>query len=111
MKTTGRWMKACSRWNLVFFHLEGHDRRSLVRDLKTSDRTIQHGTWGFISETSMQKRAITFDAQEVLAVQEIANIIFVMVYPKVSNPIENMRSDCITVPRMFYDHTSKYPTM
>ena len=59
----------------------------------------------------MQKRAITFDEQEVLVVQEIGDIIFVMVYLEASNPIENIRSGCRTVPRMFYDHTSKYPTM
>ena len=59
----------------------------------------------------MQKRAITFDEQEVLAVQEIGDIIFVMVYPEASNPIENIRSGCRTISRMFYDHTSKYPTM
>ena len=34
-----------------------------------------------------------------------------MVYPKASNPIENIRSGCKIVPRMFYDHSSKYPTM
>ena len=59
----------------------------------------------------MQKWAITFDKQEVLAVQEMGDIIFVMVYPEASNPIENIRSGCRTVPRMFYDHTSKYLTM
>ena len=37
LKTIGRWMKACPRWNLVFLCPEGEDRRSLVRDLKTSD--------------------------------------------------------------------------
>ena len=46
-----------------------------------------------------------------MAVQEIGDIIFVMVYPEASNPIENICSGCKTVPRMFYDHTSKYPTM
>ena len=34
-----------------------------------------------------------------------------MVYPKASNPIENIRSGCRIVLRMFSDHTSKYPTM
>ena len=110
MKTIGRWMKACPRWNLVFLCSEGQDKRSLVRDLKTSDRTTQHGAWGFTPKTSMQKRVITFDEQEVLAVREIGDIIFVMVYPEASNPIENIRSSCRIVPRMFYDHTSKYPT-
>ena len=57
------------------------------------------------------KRTITFDEQEVLAVERIGNIIFVIVYPKASNPIENIRSGCKTIPRMFYDRTSKYPTM
>ena len=46
-----------------------------------------------------------------MAVQEIGDIIYVMVYPEASNPIENIRSGCKAVPRMFYDHTSKYPTM
>ena len=59
----------------------------------------------------MQKHAIIFDEHEVLAVQEIGDIIFVMVYPEALNPIENIRSGCRTVPRIFYDHTSKYPTM
>ena len=59
----------------------------------------------------MQKHAITFDEQEILAVQEIGDIIFVMVYPKVSNPIENIRNGCKIVPHMFYDHTLKYSTM
>ena len=107
----GRWMKECPRWNLVLLCPEGEDRRSLVRDLKTSDHTIEHGAWGFTPETSMRKRSITFDEQEVFAVQEIGDIIFIMVYPEASNPIENIRSGCKTVPRMFYDHTSKYPTM
>ena len=82
-----------------------------MRDLKASDQIIQHGVWGFTPETSMQKRTITFDKQEVLAVQEIGDIIFVMVYPEASNPIKNIHGDCKTVPHMFYDHTSKYPTM
>ena len=111
MKTIERWMKACPRWNLVFLCPEGHNRHSLVRDLKTSDRTIQHGVWEFTPETSMQKWTITFDEEEVLAVQEIGDIIFVMIYPEASNPIENICNDCKTIPRMFYDHTSKYPTM
>ena len=34
-----------------------------------------------------------------------------MVYPKASNPIENIHGGWRTIPRMFYDHTSKYPTM
>ena len=46
-----------------------------------------------------------------MTVQEIGDIIFVMVYPEASNPIENIRSGCRTVPRIFYDHSSKYPTM
>ena len=61
MKTIGRWMKACPQWNLVLLCPEGEDMRSLMRDLKTSDRTIQHGAWGFTPETSMQKWTITFD--------------------------------------------------
>ena len=111
MKTIGRWMQACPWWNLVFLCPKGEDRRTLVRDLKTSDWTIQHDAWGFTLETSRQQKTITFDEQEVLAVQEIDDIIFVMVYLEASNPIENIRSGCKTVPRMFYDHTSKYPTM
>ena len=95
----------------MFLCPEGQNRRSLVRDLKTSDLTIQHGAWGFTPETFMQKLAFTFDEQEVLTVQKIGDIIFVMVYPEASNPIENIRSGCKTVPCMFYDHTSKYPTM
>ena len=87
------------------------DRRSLVTDLKTSDQTIQHGAWGFTPETSAQKRTITFDEQDVLAVEKIGDIIFDMVYPEASNPIENIHSGCRTVPRMFYDHIAKYPTM
>ena len=87
-------MKACPQWNLVLLCPEGEDRRSLVKDLKTLDRTIEHGAWGFTPETSMQKRSITFDEQEVLAVQEIGDIIYVMVYPEASNPIENIRSGC-----------------
>ena len=103
MKMIGRWMKACPRWNLVLLCLEGEDMRSLVRDLKTSDRTIQYGAWEFTPETSMQKRTITFEEQQVLAVEEIGNIIFVMVYPEASNPIGNIHSGCTTIPRMFYD--------
>ena len=34
-----------------------------------------------------------------------------MVYPKASNPIENIRSGCKIVPRIFFDHISKYQTM
>ena len=104
-------MKACPQWNLVLLYLEGQDKQSLAMDLKTSDQTIQHGVWGFTQETSMQKRTITFDEHEVLAVEEIGDIIFVMVYPEASNPIENICSGCRIIPRMFYDHTSKYPTM
>ena len=85
--------------------------RPLVTDLKTSDRTIQHGAWEFTPETSVQKQTITFDEQDVLAIEKIGDIIFVMVYPEASNPIENIRSECRTVPCMFYDHTSKYPIM
>ena len=59
----------------------------------------------------MQKRTITFDEQDVLAIEKIGDIIFDMVYPEASNPIENIRSGCKIVPHMFYDHTSKYPTM
>ena len=59
----------------------------------------------------MQKWTITFDKQEVLAVQKIGNIIFVMVHPEASNLSENIHNSCRTLPRMFYDHTSKYPTM
>ena len=55
----------------------------------------------------MHKRTITFYEQEVLAVQEISDIIFVMVYHEASNPIENIRSGWSIVPRMFYDQTSK----
>ena len=95
----------------MLLYPEGEDRRSLVRDLKTSDQTIEHGAWGFTPETSMQKWSITFDEQEVFAVQKLGDIIFVMVYPKASNPIENIRRGCKKVPHMFYDHTSKYPTM
>ena len=95
----------------MFLCLEGQDMRSLMRDLKTLDETIQYGAWGCTPETSMQKWAITFDAQEVLAVQKIGDIIFVMVYLETSNPIANMRSDYITVSRIIYDHTSKYPTI
>ena len=82
-----------------------------MRELKTSDRITEHGAWRFIPETSRQKHTINFEKQEVFAVQEIGDIIFVMVYPEASNPIENMRSGCKTVPRIFSDHTSKYPTM
>ena len=46
-----------------------------------------------------------------MAVEEIGDIIFVMVYPEASNPMENIRSSCTTVTHMFYDQTSKYPTM
>ena len=95
----------------MFLCLEGQDRLSLVRDLKTSDRTIQYGAWGFTTEPSMQKQTITSYKQEFLAVEEIGDIIFVMVYPETSNPIENIRSGCRIVPRMFHDRTSKYPTM
>ena len=42
--------------------------------------------------------------------EEIDNIIFVMVYPEASNPIENICNDCGTIPRIFYDYISKYPT-
>ena len=59
----------------------------------------------------MQKRTITFDEQEVLTVEEIGDIIFVMVYPEASNPIENICSGCKTVPCMFYYHTAKYLIM
>ena len=61
MKMIGQWMKACPRWNLVLLCPKEEDKRSLVRDLKTSDRTIQHGAWGFTHETSMQKQTITFE--------------------------------------------------
>ena len=111
IKMIRRWMKACLLWNLVLLCPEGQDRWYLVKDLKTLDRTIQHGAWGFTTETSMQKWIITFDKQDVLAVEEIDDIIFVMVYFEASNPIENIHSGCRTVPCMFYDHTSKYPTM
>ena len=107
----GKWMKACPRWNVVLLCPEGQDSRDLVRELKTSDQITEHGAWGFTPETSRQKQTINFDKQEVFAVQEIGDIIFVMVYPEASNPIENMRSGCRTVPRIFSDHTSKYPTM
>ena len=90
---------------------ERHDKRSLVRDWKSSDQTIQHGVWGFTPETSMQKQTITLDDQDILAVEEIDDIIFVMVYPEASNPIENIRNGCRIVPRMFYDQTSKYTTI
>ena len=111
MTQIGKWMKACPRWNVVLLCPEGQDRRELVRELKTSDRITKHGAWGFTPETSKQKQTINFEDQEVFAVQEIGDIIFVMVYPEASNPIENMRSGCKTVPRIFSDHTSKYPTM
>ena len=59
----------------------------------------------------MQKQTITLDNNDVLAVEEISDIIFIMVYPEASNPIENIHSGCRTVPCMFYDQTSKYKTM
>ena len=37
IKTIGRWMKACPRWNLVLLCPEGYNRWFLVRDLKTLD--------------------------------------------------------------------------
>ena len=45
----------------MFVCPEGEDMRTLVRDLKTLDQTIEHGEWGFTSETSRQKKTITFD--------------------------------------------------
>ena len=59
----------------------------------------------------MQKRTITFDKQDVLSLKKIGDIIFVMVYLEASNPIENIRSGCRTVPCIFSNHTSKYPTI
>lgn len=106
----GRWMNACPRWNLIFLCPEGEDRRFLEEDLKQSGQTIHHGAWGFTPETSTKKKTMTFDGQDVITMEEIGDIIFVMVYPEASNPIENIPHDCRTVPRVFHDHTSKYPT-
>ena len=110
MKMIGRWMKACARWILVLLCPKGENMWSLVRNLKTLDRTIHHSAWEFIPETSIQKRTITFDKHDVLSLEEIGNIIFVMVYSGASNPIENIRSGCRTVSCIFSNHTSKYPT-
>ena len=82
-----------------------------MKDLKSLDQTIYHSMWGFIPETSMQKWTITFDEQDVMSLEEIDNIIFVMVYPDASNPIENIRNGYKIVPRIFYDYTSKYLTI
>ena len=41
---------------------------------------------------SHQKQTITFDKQDVMSVNEIDNIIFIMVYLEASNIIENICS-------------------
>ena len=104
-------MKACRQWNLVLLCPKGEDRRSLVKDLKRLDQRILHGVLGFTPRIFMQKRTSTFNKQDVISLEEIEDIIFVMVYFEALNSIENVPSSCRTVPRVFYDHTSKYPTI
>lgn len=40
--------------------------------------------------------------------EEILDMIIVMVYPKGSNPIENVSHGAKSLSRMFHDHSSKY---
>ena len=53
MEVMGRWMHACSWWNVALLCPEGKDMHSLVMELERKYRIIHHGSWGFTPETSM----------------------------------------------------------
>ena len=59
----------------------------------------------------MQTQTIVFDEQDVMPLKEIGDIIFVMVYPEASNPIENIRSSCGMVPHFFLIIHQSIPTL
>ena len=108
MEVMGRWMHACSWWNVALLCDEGKDMRSLVKDLERPDRIIRHGSWGFTLETSMQKDSILFSKQEVLSMEGMGDVVLIMVCPEACNPIENVARGGGPLPRLFQDHSSKY---
>ena len=110
MEVMGGWMHACPRWNFALLCPEGKDMRSLVKELERPDRIIQHGSWGFTLETSMQKDSILFSKQEMLSMEGMGDVILIMVCPEAYNPIENVACGGGALPRLFQDHSSKYET-
>ena len=103
-------MHACSQWNVALLCPEGKDMRSLVKELEQPDRIIQHGSWGFTPETTMQTDSILFSKQEVLSMEGMGDVILIMVCPEACNPIENVVHGGGLLPRLFQDHPSKYRT-
>ena len=110
MEVMERWMHACPRWNVALLCPEGKDMRFLVKELERPDRIIQHGSWGFIPKTSMQKDSILFSKQEVLLMEGMGDVILIMVCCEACNPIENVTRGGGPLPRLFQDHPSKYQT-
>ena len=53
-------MHACPRWNVAMLCPKRKDMRSMVKELERPDHIICLGSWGFTSETSMQKDSILF---------------------------------------------------
>ena len=84
--------------------------RSLVRELERPDCIIRHGSWGFTPETSVQKDSILFSKHEVLLMEGMGDVIFIMVCPEACNPIKNVARGGGPLPRLFQDHSSKYKT-
>ena len=66
-------------------------------------------TWTFTPETTTNKENnLLFGGQEVVSLDAIGDLIIVMICPENSNLIDNVFRTNMPLPRVVYDHESKY---